>query len=111
MDEAQFEAALEKYVHEVADLTPEEIEARLNQFAQEHGLDGELEDDDEEFAEDELAADDDAAGNDEAADFDDAEEEVTFGSVVGSLFGPIDGLFILLAFFTAYKVGAGKSDD
>jgi hypothetical protein len=28
-----------------------------------------------------------------------------------TMFSPIDGLFILLAFFTAYKVGSGDSDD
>ena len=39
------------------------------------------------------------------------EEDVSFGSVIGSLFGPIDGLFILLAFFTAYKVGSGEATD
>ena len=29
------------------------------------------------------------------------------------MFGPMDGIFVLLAFFTAYKVGSGKpvSDD
>ena len=42
---------------------------------------------------------------------DEEEEDVPFGSVVGSLFGPMDGLFILLAFFTAYKVGSGEATD
>jgi hypothetical protein len=42
---------------------------------------------------------------------DDASDDVSFGSLVGSLFGPIDGLFILLAFFTAYKVGSGQTHD
>lgn len=37
------------------------------------------------------------------------EEEPGLG--FGDLFGPIDGLFILLAFFTAYKVGSGEIGD
>lgn len=28
-----------------------------------------------------------------------------------TMFNPIDGLFMLLAFFTAYKVGSGKKTD
>jgi hypothetical protein len=33
------------------------------------------------------------------------------GAFFSSMFSPIDGLFILLAFFTAYKVGSGKMTD
>lgn len=113
IDEARFEQALEKARGEVAELSPEEIEARLEALSEEQGF----ADDGEEFAdesEDEdvaLAEDEAAAIEAEAEAFEEADEEVTFGSVVGSLFGPMDGLFILLAFFTAYKVGAGISDD
>jgi hypothetical protein len=32
-------------------------------------------------------------------------------AIVLLMFGPIDGLWILLAFFTAYKVGSGESSD
>jgi hypothetical protein len=31
--------------------------------------------------------------------------------VLWEMFSPIDGLFILLAFFTAYKVGSGEIGD
>ena len=36
-----------------------------------------------------------------------AGESITFGS----LFGPIDGIFILLAVASAYKIGSGQSTD
>jgi hypothetical protein len=121
VDEARWEEAVAKARGEVAALTPAEIETRLNELGQEHGLDGELEDVDEDAAgeegidgEDVAFADEDEAFEEEAFEDEataDGEEDVTFGSVVGSLFGPIDGLWILLAFFTAYKVGAGQLDD
>jgi hypothetical protein len=106
VDEARFEAALAKSRAAVAELTPEEVKTRLNELGAVHGLEGELADGEPaEFEDDEFA------DEGEAAPFEEPDEDVTFGSVVGSLFGPMDGLFILLAFFTAYKVGAGQSDD
>jgi hypothetical protein len=39
------------------------------------------------------------------------EAHASFVSVANSLFGPIDGLFILLAFITVYKVGAGQTEN
>jgi len=116
-DEAAWEAAMAKSREAVANLTPEEIEARINELGDEHGLDGEI----EEAGETELddAADDEGdfdtdEDSEQDGDFDEAEvaeENPTFGSVVGSLFGPMDGLWILLAFFTAYKVGSGEATD
>jgi hypothetical protein len=115
VDEARWEAALAKSQAAVADLTPEEIEARLNELGEEHGLDGEVEGFDDDEADDvELAEDDAEAIDEEALAAEEAEaaaDDVSFGSVIGSLFGPIDGLFILLAFFTAYKVGSGEATD
>ncbi len=35
----------------------------------------------------------------------------TAGLFFSSMFGPMDGIFILLAFFTAYKFGTGKGGD
>ena len=98
-----------------AKLSPEEVDARLEQLAAEHGLEGEL--DDEEIAEaaepDDAAADGDAAqpAEDAGEAVAEEEDEVTFGSLLGELFGPMDGFFILLAFFTAYKVGSGEIGD
>ncbi|MEX2093712.1 MAG: hypothetical protein WD971_13595 [Pirellulales bacterium] len=112
IDDARWEAAIAKSREAVAELTPEQIEARFNELGAEHGLDGKAEgfEDQGELAENDLGA-----GDEEAFDAEDAEEEEeageTFGSVVGSLFGPMDGLFILLAFFTAYKVGSGEATD
>ena len=126
IDEARWEAALAKSQAAVAQLTPEEIEARINELGDEHGLDGDFEDSDfedgddegdEDFDDEDELAEDDAGAMDEedlAADeaqAADEEEDASFGSVVGSLFGPMDGLFILLAFFTAYKVGSGEATD
>jgi len=85
---------------------------------EEQGLDGEI-DEEEDVAESAEPDEDPAlADNDAAEPADDADEavaedddEVTFGSVLGELFGPMDGFFILLAFFTAYKVGSGELGD
>jgi hypothetical protein len=109
-DMAQWQAAIQESRAEIADLTPEEIEARFNALAEEQSFDGEDEDFDD-FDDEEFADEDGAAIADEEFAFEEADDDVTFGSVVGSLFGPMDGLFILLAFFTAYKVGAGQADD
>jgi hypothetical protein len=109
-DEAAWEAAMAKSREAVANLTPEEIETRINELGDEHGLDGEI----EEAGETELEEDDADENSEQDEDFDEAEvadENPTFGSVVGSLFGPMDGLWILLAFFTAYKVGSGEATD
>ncbi len=114
VDDARWDAALSKSREAVAALTSEEIEARFNELGQEHGLDGEVEGFDEqgEFAQHDAADEetfDDANLDD--GDLDGDGHGATFGSVVGSLFGPMDGLFILLAFFTAYKVGSGEATD
>jgi hypothetical protein len=39
------------------------------------------------------------------------EEPGMVGVFFKEMFSPIDGLFILLAFFTAYRVGSGKQTD
>jgi predicted Zn finger-like uncharacterized protein len=61
-----------------------------------------------------LAAADDV-GDDTPLDDADAEldEDATgfIGRLFASMFSPIDGIFILLAFFTAYKVGSGQMTD
>ncbi|MGD9637326.1 MAG: hypothetical protein AB7G28_21890 [Pirellulales bacterium] len=116
VSDERWEQLLEKAKGDVADLSPAEVEARLNEFGDEERSVSKF------AASDEVAAEEDFADENDAADADhddaalaDAElqddEAPTFGSVVGSLFGPIDGLWILLAFFTAYKVGAGQSGD
>ena len=86
-------AAMSKARAEVASLTPEEIETRINELGKQHGLDGKVEDfdgdgelgDEEALADDEedFDAEDAEAGNDELED-----EDVTFGAVVGSLVRP-----------------------
>jgi hypothetical protein len=115
VDKSRWEQALEQAKGQVASLTPEEIEAQLNELGEEHGVEGDFEDADEEFADEEFDEQEAALANDDGPASDEAEVEdeqaPSFGSVVGSLFGPIDGLWILLAFFTAYKVGAGQADD
>jgi hypothetical protein len=115
LDDERFEQELEKAKAEVANLSPEEVETRLNELdAEDEDVEG-LAEGDEEFADDEFADDDMANGDemnveDEAA----AAEEGDgpgFGTLVGSLFRPMDGVWILLAFFTAYKVGSGQAED
>jgi hypothetical protein len=113
-DDPRWIAALEKAEAEVAGLSQEEIEKRLSALDEEQDLEEGLDEDDAEFADAELSEEEDAAlaeedAADDVAEFED--DAPTFGSVVGSLFGPIDGLWILLAFFTAYKVGAGQAED
>lgn len=105
VDERRWEAALAKSQEEVAELTPEEVEARFNELGEEHGLEGDVEGFDHDEA---VAADETAEAADEAAG---PEENAGIGSLVGMLFGPMDALFILLAFFTAYKVGSGQATD
>jgi hypothetical protein len=113
VDRRQFEAAVEKAKQEVAQLPAEEIEARLEALAAEHGLDGDLDEEvadaSEEPGDGGQLADRELEDDVEASEGD--EEEVTFGSLLGELFGPVDGIFILLAFFTAYKVGSGEIGD
>lgn len=110
LDDERFEQELEKAKAEVANLSPEEIETRLNELDTEE--DGEeFMDGEEEFADEDMANDEGIIDEDEAAL---AEEEVEgpgFGALVGSLFRPMDGVWILLAFFTAYKVGSGQAED
>jgi predicted Zn finger-like uncharacterized protein len=55
--------------------------------------------------------DEDIANEDVAAMPVDGEEAPEYLSVLWEMFSPIDGLFILLAFFTAYKVGSGEIGD
>jgi hypothetical protein len=44
--------------------------------------------------------------------FDEAEENPSLiGLFFSAMFGPMDAVFILLAFFTAYKIGSGTSSD
>ena len=55
------------------------------------------------------------AGEADGGDEEDAEGAVGLGAGLGVIailalmFSPMDGLFILLAFFTAYKVGSGQA--
>lgn len=119
INEAEWKAALARPHEAVANLTPDEIEARMSDLGKEHGVDGEIEGPlDAELADN--ATIDESEG--EELDEDVVDEEVveedeftedgpTIASIVGSLFGPIDGLWILLAFFTAYKVGSGEATD
>jgi transcription elongation factor Elf1 len=112
VDKNQFEAAVKKAKQEVAQLPAEEIEARLESLAAEHGLEGELEEVGDEAAEPGDAVQvADRKPEDDVESSEGHEEEVTFGSLLGELFGPVDGIFILLAFFTAYKVGSGEMGD
>jgi hypothetical protein len=114
VDEAQFKAAVEKSKQEVAHLPAEEIEARLEALAAEHGLEGDLEEDVADASEEPGDAGqvaDEELDEDDIKALEQDEEEVTFGSLLGELFGPVDGIFILLAFFTAYKVGSGEIGD
>jgi hypothetical protein len=104
---------------EVANLSAEEIETRLKELADQQPPDENLVNED--LADDELAADDsvdeelsDDTADDSAPPPDEValpEEEGMFGALLGVLFTPMDGLFILLAFFTAYKVGSGEMGD
>lgn len=113
VDDERWEQVFEKAKADVAKLPPEEVEKRLNELGEEHGLEDDFDDSDEELAADEMGDAGDAApdANDDAEGAEFADDAPTFGSVVGSLFGPMDGLWILLAFFTAYKVGSGQAED
>jgi hypothetical protein len=57
-----------------------------------------------------LAVADEAGDDEAAAEFADDEPGLV-GLLFASMFTPIDGIFILLAFFTAYKVGSGQIGD
>jgi len=59
------------------------------------------------------AADDVVDDNPVDAVEEELDEDATgfLGLLIASMFTPIDGIFILLAFFTAYKVGSGQVTD
>jgi hypothetical protein len=107
--EERLEALYAKSEAEVANLSAEEIETRLKEIVDQEQSDEELAEDDaavEELSDD--AVDENAPPPEEVAL---PEEESVFGALLGVLFTPMDGLFILLAFFTAYKVGSGEMGD
>jgi len=106
LDEERFDQEFEIAKAEVAKLSQEEIEKRLQE------LDAEVETAEGFVGGDEAFADETLANEDESAlDEDEDDEGPSIGALIGSLFRPMDGVWILLAFFTAYKVGSGQSED
>ena len=102
----QWEKAQAEAEAELAKLGDEELDARLEALSN------------EEADEDVVAVDGQVAEvDDESADADLAkgiamdERPGAIGRFFKLMFSPIDGLFILLAFFTAYSVGSGQMTD
>ncbi len=107
----QWEQAEQEAEAEVAKLSDQELDARIEALSDEP--DEDAADGDEQIAEGE-DADDDARAvpnanlADELAEDD---EPGAIGMFFKLMFSPIDGIFILLAFFTAYSVGSGQMTD
>jgi predicted Zn finger-like uncharacterized protein len=98
----QWNNAMDAAKVEVAGLSEEELTKRMEQIDGQDQMAGE--------AAGQLAADDDAA-DEPAAPGEDAGATGLLALFFASMFSPIDGIFVLLAFFTAYKVGSGKLTD
>jgi hypothetical protein len=109
----QWEQAETEADAELAKLNDAELDARIEAlFEEEEG----------EEAADEIGeaaqAQVDAAGGVQAGNIEDAADEIDADDEPGAvalffklMFRPIDGIFILLAFFTAYSVGSGQMTD
>jgi hypothetical protein len=119
-NDEQWDEAMQAAETEVAGLSQEQLDARLSELEPEFGAEEDAEqigEGGEVAAQPAAAADADRAqpfeanleDDEAAADFE--EEGGGFGALVGSMFQPMDGLWILLAFFTAYKVGSGQMTD
>ena len=104
----QWESAIEAANAEVAGLTEEELNKRAEQFQQ-------VVEEPEAAAEPGAAQMADKPVNPVADDAAVAGEEDVPGGLIAlffaSMFSPIDGIFILMAFFTAYAVGSGQMTD
>jgi predicted Zn finger-like uncharacterized protein len=113
------EALEEKFAQWEKQAEEEELAAEAGEPAADEPGNAEVADDQAAAPADAEVADADAAAPDiaDVADVDaaalpvDDEEGPEFLSVLWEMFSPIDGLFILLAFFTAYKVGSGEIGD
>jgi hypothetical protein len=111
-DELAFQQEYDKSLRSLAAVSDEEIERRFTAMAEEAQADIELA-----AVEPEVAA----QGNVQAVVINEGqpgvvlepepvgeEEPSLVGAFFSTMFGPMDALFILLAFFTAYKVGSGS---
>ncbi|HEX2473301.1 MAG TPA: hypothetical protein VHK01_01065 [Lacipirellulaceae bacterium] len=107
----QWEQAEQEAEAELAKLSDEDLDARFEALSGEP--DEDAADGDQQVADAEVAGDDAGAVPnvnlaDELAEDD---EPGAIGMFFKLMFSPIDGIFILLAFFTAYKVGSGQVTD
>ncbi len=100
--EAQYDESLARARAEVTGLTDEKLEKRFQELVEVK----------QEVQPPDLVENPDAAAPALVGPQVDLVEEPGFVSMFfQTMFNPIDGLFILLAFFTAYKVGSGKMTD
>jgi hypothetical protein len=108
----QLKAAKQDATKQVEKLSPEQLKQRLNAAADDKKA--EFDDDDEErfLDEDIMPAEANqpggGAGGDQAPAIGAGAKIGAFAMLLGMLFSPMDGIFILLAVATAYKVGSGK---
>ncbi len=109
----QWEQAEQEAEAELAKLTDEQLDAQIEALSDEPDADKDDAGVDEQIAEardadDGTGAVADADMADELADDD---QPGAIGLFFKLMFSPIDGIFILLAFFTAYSVGSGQMTD
>jgi hypothetical protein len=108
----QLKAAKQDATKQVEKLSPEQLKQRLNAAANDKRA--EFDDEDEEKFADENVVPAEAnqpgggAAGDQAPAIGAGAQIGAFAMLLGMLFSPIDGIFILLAVATAYKVGSGK---
>jgi hypothetical protein len=109
----QWEQAEQDAEAELAKLTDEQLDARIEALSDEPDADEDDAGADKQIADAQDAADDaGAVANVDLADeLAEDDEPGAIGMFFKIMFSPIDGIFILLAFFTAYSVGSGQVTD
>lgn len=86
----------------LANLSPEEIDEKFLEIVKANAGKAELK-----IGPDDLKMLDEPAGQQAAAE----PAQGLIGAFFSAMFGPMDAIFILLAFFTAYKIGSGGTSD
>jgi hypothetical protein len=111
--EEQWEQAEQEAEAELAKLTDDQLDARIEALSDEADADEDDAAAGEQIAEAQDAANDGgpAANVDLADELAEDDQPGAFAMFFKLMFTPIDGIFILLAFFTAYKVGSGQMTD
>ncbi len=123
MTDQQWESAMAAASPEVATMDPAQIEQKMEAFDAEPDAEMAAEEANKEVADgvgenEQAGVLLDAEGEPIDVDQEMLEAELALDDQPGflslffqSMFHPIDGLFILLAFFTAYKVGSGQQEE